>query len=120
MYVTPILRLALYNKEISYPGTYLIVESDIEYDISDKTAIRNKTYVSVIFKTKAVSNARLPTRRDNYKIPTRSPSRSQQLWLKMLYTHKLIFATYIYHFNIIYTQFGHNHWPGQQQIHYFL
>jgi hypothetical protein len=45
MYVTSILRLALYNKDISYPGTYLIGESDIEYDISDKTAIRNKTYV---------------------------------------------------------------------------
>jgi hypothetical protein len=57
MYVTPILRLAVYNKEIFYPGIYLIVESDIEYDISDKTAIRNKTYDYVIFNTKAVSNA---------------------------------------------------------------
>ena len=57
MYFTPILRLALYNKEISYPGTYLIVESDIEYDISGKTAIRNKTVVYVIFNTKSVSNA---------------------------------------------------------------
>lgn len=56
MYVTPILRIVLYIKEISYPGTYLIVEYDIEYDISDKTAIRNKTYVYVVFNIKAVSN----------------------------------------------------------------
>jgi len=63
-YVTPILRLALYIKEISYPGTYLIVEYDIEYDISDKTAIRNKTYVYVVFVNKAVSNVQLLTRRD--------------------------------------------------------
>jgi len=56
-YVTPILRFTLYNKEISYPGTYLIVESDIEYDISGKTAIRNKRFVYVIFNTKSVSIA---------------------------------------------------------------
>ena len=64
MYVTPILRLAVYNKETSYPGTYLIVEFDMEYDIYDKTAIRNKSYVYVVFNNKAVSNANLLTRHD--------------------------------------------------------
>jgi len=36
IYIRPILQYTLQNKEISYPGTHLIMESDIEY-ISDRT-----------------------------------------------------------------------------------
>jgi len=56
----------------------------------------------------------------HYKIPAPSTSRNQHLCLKILYIHKLIFAPYICHFNIIYIQFGHNHRPGHQQFHYFI